>query len=317
MSPDTARGLTPEDKVKTVGLIGCGVMGLAAAGAIIGSGLGLVAFDVRPEAVRKAMDLGARPAASPAALGREADMVIMFLPGPRQVEQAVAGLLATARAGLVVVDMSTVDPSSTERMAGLARERGVAYLDAPVLGRPASLGSWTLPVGGSVEGLERCRPVLELLAGRVVHVGPPGAGNKVKLLNQLMFSAINAMTAEMMAVSEKVGIPPATLFEIITSSKAATVSGLFLELGRNIVAGAYDDPTFSVDLLAKDTRLAVAMASEHGAVPVLGRTIQTVNEIAQAQGFGSKDTSAMWEVFRSLWGGCGKAGGPAPGKESA
>jgi 3-hydroxyisobutyrate dehydrogenase-like beta-hydroxyacid dehydrogenase len=196
-------------------------------------------------------------------------------------------------------------------MARLAGERGVDYLDAPVLGRPSSLGKWTLPVGGSGQALERCRPVLALLAGRIFHVGGPGSGNKIKLLNQLMFSAINAMTAEMMAVSEKVGIPPATLYEIVTSSQAATVSGLFVELGRNVVAGAHDGPTFSVDLLAKDTRLAVSMASEHGAVPILGRMIQTVNELAQAHGLGAKDTSAMWEVFRSLWSQAGRGAGNA------
>ena len=119
-------------------------------------------------------------------------------PGPVQIVECVAGptgLLQTARPGQIIVDMSTVDPGTTQRMATLAREKGVGYVDAPVLGRPARVGKWALPVGGRPEDLERCRPILEVIAAKVMHIGESGSGNKIKLLNQMMFSAINAMTA--------------------------------------------------------------------------------------------------------------------------
>jgi len=107
---------------------------------------------------------------------------------------------------LVIVDMSTVDPGVTRRMSETALQKGVGYLDAPVLGRPAAVGNWALPVGGRAHDLDQCRPILELVAAKIFHIGESGSGNKVKLLNQLMFGAINAMTAEMMAVAEKIGI---------------------------------------------------------------------------------------------------------------
>jgi len=201
----------------------------------------------------------------------------------------------------VIVDMSTVDPGVTQRMADLALKKGVGYLDAPVLGRPASIGNWALPVGGRKQDLEQCRPILELLAAKIFHIGESGSGNKVKLLNQLMFGAINAMTAEMMAIAERLGIPPKVLFETISSSQAATVSNLFKELGGRIAAENYENPTFTVNLLIKDVRLAVEMAKAGDAPPLLGRTVELINEIARAQGFGDSDTSIMWKSIRKIW----------------
>jgi 3-hydroxyisobutyrate dehydrogenase len=290
--------------MKTVGLIGAGTMGLAAGGKILESGRALVVFDVLPGAKEKARALNAGVAATPVEVARQADMVILFLPGPKEVEVCVAGqdgLLQGSNSGLVIVDMSTVDPGVTRRMAELALNKGVGYLDAPVLGRPASIGNWALPVGGRKQDLEECRPVLELLAAKIFHIGESGSGNKIKLLNQLMFGAINAMTAEMMAVAEKIGIPPKVLFETISSSQAATVSNLFKELGGRIAAENYENPTFTVNLLIKDVRLAVEMAKAGDAPPLLGRTVELINEIARAQGFGDSDTSIMWKSVRKIW----------------
>ena len=178
-------------------------------------------------------------------------------------------------------------------MSELAAARSIGYLDAPVLGRPASIGKWTLVVGGRAIDVDRCRPVLQHLAANIFHIGPAGSGNQVKLLNQLMFGAINAMTAEMMAIAEHIGLRPELLYQAITSSNAATVSNLFRELGSRIAAEDYDSPTFSIDLLAKDVRLATEMARAHGAPPILARSVDLLNEVARAQGLGKLDTAAM------------------------
>jgi len=292
--------------MKTIGLVGAGTMGLAAGRKILGAGLSLLVFDVSDGARKKAESMGAGVAATPAGIARQAEMVILFLPGPKDVEACVAGqdgLLDNSHPGLVIVDMSTVDPDVTVRMAERAVNKGVGYLDAPVLGRPAAIGNWALPVGGKREYLEHCRPVLELLAGKIYHIGDSGSGNKVKLLNQLMFGAINAMTAEMTAVAEKIGIPPKVLFETIASSQAATVSNLFKELGGRIAVENYENPTFTVNLLIKDVHLAVEMAEKTDAPPVLGKAVELINEIARAQGYGSYDTSIMWKSIRNMWEG--------------
>lgn len=292
------------EQMDPVGILGAGVMGLAAGRKLIESGRRIVVFDLASVAAEKARHDGAQVAASPTEVATLCPIVLMFLPGPAQISECVAGptgLLQAARPGLIIVDMSTVDPGTTQRMTALARGKGVGYIDAPILGRPARVGKWALPVGGRLEDLERCRPILEVIAAKVMHIGESGSGNKIKLLNQMMFSAINAMTAEMMAVAEKVGVPPKLLYEIIISSQPATVSNLFVELGKNIAADSYDQPTFSVDLLCKDLRLAIEMAKVHGAPPPLAGVIQFLNETAQAQGFGAQDTSVMWKALGAFW----------------
>jgi 3-hydroxyisobutyrate dehydrogenase/2-hydroxy-3-oxopropionate reductase len=188
-------------------------------------------------------------------------------------------------------------------MAALAEKKEIDFLDAPVLGRPITVGQWALPVGGKETVIERCQPVFKIFAAHIFHAGPAGAGHKIKLLNQLMFGAINAMTAEMMATAEKIGIEPRRLFEIITASKAGTVSNLFKELGKRVADGNYEDPTFTVDLLVKDIKLAVQMAKDNNAPPLLARTIEFINEVSQVQGLGSKDTSIMWTSYRGIWDG--------------
>lgn len=287
-----------------VGLIGLGVMGLTSARKIVDVGHPLTVFDISQSAVQKAESLGASIAENPAALAAKSEIVLMFLPGPSEVEQCVSGpegLLSGNRSGMVIADMSTVDPGITQRMAKLAKQKDAGYLDAPVLGRPIAVGKWALPVGGSVEDLNRCRQVFGCVASTIIHVGPSGTGNKIKLLNQLMFGSINAITAEMMAIAKAVGISPKLLYDTITASQAGTVSNLFKELGKHIVAEDYDDPAFTVDLLNKDIRLAVEMAKAYDAPPLLSRTVEYINEIARAQGYGSKDTSVMWKCFRSMW----------------
>lgn len=286
-----------------VGLIGVGNMGILVASSLNQGGFRAVVHDVDPNRLRIARELGAVLGDSPESVAAQVDLVLLVLPGPAQVEAVVAGakgLLAGARKGQVIVDMSTVDPATTRQMGARAEEAGVGYLDAPILGRPSALGHWVLPVGGDPITLERCRPVLESLARKVIHVGPLGAGNTLKLLNALMFSAINAMTAEMMAISVKAGMSPKVLFETLAESQAATVSVLFKEVGAKIVARDFE-PVFAVDLMCKDNRLAIAMAKDCGAPPILANTVQVLNELASARGLGAEDTSALVKVYQALF----------------
>jgi 3-hydroxyisobutyrate dehydrogenase len=288
----------------TVGIIGAGVMGRAAARKLIEAGHRLIVYEIAPASLRKIQDLGATGAASPAEVALQARTVLMFLPGPKEVEGCVLGeqgLLSAAAPGLVIVDLSTIDPETTRRMAKVSASQGVGYLDAPVLGRPSSVGNWALPVGGREEDLGKVKPVLQTLASKIFPIGPSGMGNTVKLLNQLMFGAINAMTAEMMALASHMGIEPQLLYETITASQAGTVSNLFKELGARIGEDRYENPTFTVDLLVKDVHLAARMAAEHGAPLLLTRTVEYINEMAQARGLGSQDTAVMWKEVKRLW----------------
>ncbi|UCD81497.1 MAG: NAD(P)-dependent oxidoreductase [Desulfobacterales bacterium] len=288
-----------------IGIVGTGVMGLTATGKIISAGHTVSAYDVSSDAAARAGQLGAQIAETPAEVAGKSDMVLLFLPGPVEVKNCVAGadgLLSAMQAGKIIVDMSTSDPTMSEQMAKLADRKGIDFLDAPVLGRPISVGQWALPVGGNNEAIERCKPVFQLFAANIFHAGPVGAGHKIKLLNQLMFGAINAMAAEMMAIADKIGIAPRRLFEIITASQAGTVSNLFKELGQRIAEENYENPTFTVNLLVKDIKLAVQMAREKNAPPILARTIELINEVSQVQGLGNQDTAIMWQSYRNIWG---------------
>lgn len=290
--------------VKRVGIVGTGVMGRTVAARLLGAGIPVGGYDAFAGCVEAAGQAGIAMHDTLAELARESDWIVLFLPGPREIAECVGGtqgLLSTLAPGSVIIDMCTSSPENTVAMADASGKVGVAYLDAPVLGRPATVGKWGIPVGGEAAALDEVRPLLELLAASVAHVGGPGAGHKVKLLNQLMFGAINAMTAEMMAVAEQVGIDPGRLYEIITASQAGTVSNLFRELGGRISEGRYADPTFTVSLLVKDVRLGLEMAEAAGAPLLLGRTIDFLNRAAVSQGYGASDTSIMWQAVRQFW----------------
>jgi 3-hydroxyisobutyrate dehydrogenase-like beta-hydroxyacid dehydrogenase len=286
----------------TVGLIGAGTMGGRVLTRLIESGCRVVVRDIAPEAARRASENGGEVVTSPAEVARRAELVLMSLPMPADVQTVVTGdegLLTASREGMVIVDLSTVDPQTTRHNAAEAAGRGVGYLDAPVLGRPAGCGRWTLPVGGGEGHLARARPVLELLATRIIHVGMSGAGNTVKLLNNLMFSAINAVTAEVLAICAACGMDAQVFVQTVADSGAATVSNLFRELGPKILARDFS-PAFSIDLLHKDVRLGLEMASRARVPTIISTAGAVLIEMARARGLGPEDTGAVVKVFEAL-----------------
>lgn len=290
--------------MKSVGLCGAGMMGRHAATALMEAGYRVVVYDVSPQARDRAKTLGAVIADNPAAVIREVETVLMSLPGPNEVRNCVVGtdgLLKGGARGKTIVDLSTVDPTVSVHMSEAAEQHEIAYLDAPVLGRPDTVGRWVFPVGGSSEAIETVRPVLQVLSSRICPTGPVGSGNKIKLLNQLMSGAINAITGEVMAIASEMGVPHKVLYETIAGSEAVTVSKLFVELSERIVNDHYSEPTFTVDLMLKDVRLAADMARDCGAPPVLTRSVEFINETAQTAGLGGYDTAVLWKGVRGLW----------------
>lgn len=290
----------PEAPVKTVGLIGCGRMGCCMLECLLKGGFDVVAYDVFPAAAQRAADMGATVVETPAAMAGKADMILMSLPGPVQLEAVLFGENGLAQAlesRHVVVDTSTVDPETTRKNEARVAETGAAYLDCPILGRPSATGKWMLPTGGSPEALEHVKPALLTFAANAIPVGGPGAGNALKLLNQMMFSCINAISSEVMAICDHVGIDRNVFYETVASSSAATVSGLFREVGKCIINDSFETPAFTVDLLIKDTKLALQMAKEANAPSMLAGTAQMYNELASANGLGMQDTAALYKVF--------------------
>lgn len=291
-----------EKKRIKIGLVGIGNIGQIIASKLLENKYQVIGYDLLPELRKNAYGIGVEIVNSVGDIPKEAKVILLSLPGPIQVNEVVSGnkgLLSTAQKGQIIIDLSTVDPLTTRSMASIAEKIGVGYLDAPILGRPISIGQWVLPVGGCIDNFKLCEPILKTFAKQAVYVGSSGAGNTLKLINQLMFSTINAMTAEMMIVAKKAGLSPKVVFETISKSGAATVSGLFCEVAKKIVENNFD-PIFSVDLLCKDNGLAVEMAKKSGAPLIIASSVQVLNEIAQAKGLGNKDTAALIKVYEGL-----------------
>jgi 3-hydroxyisobutyrate dehydrogenase-like beta-hydroxyacid dehydrogenase len=285
-----------------VGLIGIGLMGAPIAHRLVEHGYEVVVFDKSDAAMGHARDIGCTTANSPREVGASTRLVLMSLPRPEHVTDVVRSgkdcLLAGMRNGSLIVDTSTVDPATSQDNASAAAERGVGYLDCPILGRPSGCGRWTLPAGGDPEHLRAATPVLETFASRIVHIGPSGHANMLKLLNNLMFGAINSVTAEMFALGERLGMDPGLLFDTIVNSGAATVSNLFKEIGPKIVANEFT-PNFTINNLEKDVGLGLAMARASGMILEFSEMGQRLNEAAQAAGLGDEDTAAVCKAVIS------------------
>ena len=283
-----------------VGLVGYGIMGAPMAQRLVEAGHRVTVFDKDADALTRATTLGCSTAPTPSALAAKTSVVLLSLPRPEHVRLVVFEgadcLLDGALGGSVIVDTSTVDPQTSRHNAELADERGVGYLDCPILGRPSNVGAWTLPVGGESEHLERARPVLNAFASNVIHLGPVGQGNTLKLLNNLMFGAINSITAEVFALSDHLDIDRRLLFETIADSGAATVSNLFKELGRKIVDEEFT-PNFTVDNLVKDVGLGIEMAALIGVHLPFSESGQELNRRAQEMGLGTEDSAAVVKIY--------------------
>lgn len=251
-------------------------------------------WDVRAIAVP-----GVSTAGDAAALVRDRDVVIACLPSPVETSSVVeepAFLEAFRSGNAVFVDASTSDPASFQALA--ARIGGVQarMVDGPILGRPDRVGAWTIPLGGDAIAVAQARPVLERLAARVEHVGPLGSGHAIKLLNNLMFGAINVITAEAIGACSYVGVDPRRFVELVTGSQAATVSPLFRDLAPRML-GSEDEILFSTALLAKDAALARGMCEAAGVPVRLAPHVAAAAAEAVVAGFGDEDSASLVRLY--------------------
>ena len=254
-----------------VGLVGLGRMGSAMARALANAGMPLVLANrtwSRCESL--ADELGCRAEASPAAVAATADVTLTMLADDRAVEDVYGGergLLAGARRGAVLVDLSTVTPGLLRRFEAPARDAGVGLLDAPVSGSTATAasGTLTLMVGGEAGDLERARPALEPLAASIYHVGALGTGGAMKLAVNTVIFGLNGAVAEGLVLAEAAGIDRALAYEVLATS---AVGAPYLGYKRaSFLDPAGTPPAFSLALAEKDLTLIAALARELG-VPV-------------------------------------------------
>jgi len=283
-----------------LGVVGLGVMGGRAARALAAAGTPVLVHDLSPRLVEAARADGLEVAASLQDLADRCEVVVLSLPGPPAV-LAVARDLAAAARGTTVLDTSTVDPATARAAAELLAASGGDWADCPVLGRPGSVGSWTVPVGGSEAAAAVAAAVLEPVTRAVVRVGGVGTAATIKVLNNLMLSAINAVTAEALLLAEAAGLDPGTFVDVVVDSGAASVSPLFRDVAARAVDGDFS-PTFPVRLMHKDNHLAVTLADQLGVPLLVGGAAHALNTMAMASGHADEDSIAVLRALEDLTG---------------
>ncbi len=284
-----------------IGFVGTGTMGRPIAECLVSAGHRLTIHDANPAAMGPLLGHGAVVAADNAAeAAYGAEVVFTSLPGPREVE-AVAldpgqGIFAGLRRGGTYIDLTTNAPATIRRVAEAARQRDVAFLDAPVSGRPPNM---TVMVGGREADFGHCRPLFEAIAKNVFYVGPSGAGCTAKLVTQYLGYTNFIAALEGLLVAAKAGIDLGVLAEIVPVS--AGQSRTFDNAARSVLSGAFVSGG-TLDIVAKDMDLAVSLARELGAPVALGALASDFYKRAQAQGWGQEGYPIVARILEAMAG---------------
>lgn len=283
-----------------VGFVGLGTMGGRMVARLIGAGYAPLVYDLVPAAVERAVAAGATAGADLSAIVREGDVVLSSLPMPSDVEGVYEQVAGSVRPGQVCADLSTIDPATARRVAGMLEGKGARFLDAPVSGGPRGVEAGTLAVmvGGDAAALEVVRPVLAAFSARVFHVGPVGAGSVVKLANQLLVGAGTIAAMEAVAFAERAGVAPETLLDVVSASTGDSAM-LRRSIGEFVLTGDFS-PQFALRLLVKDLRLYRAEADGLGVPSPSGRPTLDLYERALERGLGGEDFAAIVKLIEGV-----------------
>jgi len=290
-----------------IGFIGVGTMGLPMATNLVKKGFAVIAYDLNPEAVKAAASAGMKAAASAAEAVAGADLVVTMLPSSPHVELAYTGdggVVNAARQGTLCIDMSTVDPAASRRVAAAAAERGIRFVDAPVSGgTPRAIdGTLAIMVGGSAEDFEAALPVLRAMGANVTHVGPVGSGEVVKLCNNLIAGVAAVAVSEAFRIAEGFGVDPKVVTEVIAKSSGHTWVMEHMHPVPGLVARAASTngyaPGFMTDLMCKDVGLAVDAARNLRIPLFVAPAAQQVYRLASSHGLARKDFTSVYTFLK-------------------
>ena len=289
----------------TLGFIGLGNMGRPMASNLCRKGFSVIVHDVNPAPVEQLKALGAAVAANAGTVAENADVIFTMLPDSAAVDAVVAGpdgLIARGRKGATIVEMSTIDPNVTDRLAAAAAARGMSFADAPVgrLASHAERGESLFMVGAEPAVFARITPMLEAMGTTIHHCGPAGTGMRTKLVNNYLAIISCQLNAEAIALSQRFGLSLEKSLDVIHGT-TATNGQLKLAWPLKVLKGDVA-PGFTIDLAHKDLTLIVEAANS-AKVPVpIAAAAREAFSTARAEGHGAKDFSAMVDAL------CGRAG---------
>jgi 3-hydroxyisobutyrate dehydrogenase len=288
-----------------IAFIGTGTMGQPMLANLVRKGFEVIAWDVAVAALDAAVRLGAERAGSAAEAALAGEQVITMLPSSANVEAVYLGADGIGEVvppGRLCIDMSTIDPATSQRVAARLEARGVRFLDAPVSGGVggAVAGSLAIMVGGAERDLEAARPTFAAMGANIIHVGGVGAGEVAKLCNNLISGSALVAVAEAFRIGEAYGVDAKVLTEVIGKSSGATWAMAHAHPVPGIVESAASSrqyaPGFMTDLMAKDLGLAVAAARDKRVPVVVAPAAQQLYRMASAHGWGRKDFSSVYQL---------------------
>jgi 3-hydroxyisobutyrate dehydrogenase-like beta-hydroxyacid dehydrogenase len=288
----------------TVGFIGLGNMGNPMAGNILKGGFPMTVFDKNPKVMENLVQAGAKAASSARGVAESVEVLCSCVPGSPESEDlylGAGGVIAAAKAGNVLVDMSSVLPSTPRKLEAAAKARGVQFLESPVSGGVTGARAATLAVmtGGDAAVLERVRPVLQCVGPNIYHVGPVGAGNTVKAINNMMASCNALAMMEGLVLGLKAGLSLETVYNVVKDSSGN--SNALARVPRALIPRNFE-PGFKVQLMNKDLDTFNSIARELHVPVSFANVAQRYQQAGLAAGLGEKDTSVLFTLIEKLAG---------------
>ncbi|WP_380183922.1 2-hydroxy-3-oxopropionate reductase [Kalamiella sp. sgz302252] len=285
-----------------IGFIGLGIMGKPMSKNLIKAGYSLVVRDHNAESVAELVSSGATSADSAKAVAEQSDVIITMLPNSPHVKEVLlgeGGVIEGAKAGTIVIDMSSIAPLASREIHEELAKKGIALLDAPVSGgEPKAIdGTLSVMVGGDKELFDKCYDIMKAMAGSVVHTGEIGAGNVTKLANQVIVALNIAAMSEALALATKAGVNPELVYQAIRGGLAGST---VLDAKAPMVMNRNFKPGFRIDLHIKD--LANALDTSHGVGAQLPLTaaVMEMMQALKADGLGTADHSALACYYEKL-----------------
>ncbi len=285
--------------IMNVGFIGLGTMGAPMARNLLNKGHRLIVADVEPAAVSALTAAGATAAATPRDVAAGSEIVITMLPDAPDVERVALGadgIVAGIRAGTIYIDMSTIDPRTTRNVGAAIAAKGAAMIDSPV-GKTADAavaGTLTLMVGGPEDVVARCRPVLDCMGTDFFYCGDLGAGQTMKLVNNLLATAVSEASIEALVSGVKSGLTLDTMMRVFRTTMAWN-NALAIALPKRPLAGDFS-PGFMMKLAHKDCRLALQMVDALGVSAPVGRAALASLDEGLKRGLQDHDVGALLKL---------------------
>ena len=286
-----------------VGVLGCGAMGKGMIKNLLRNGFEVLVYDVETEAAQSVKMLGATPMTSIQSVAEKSSYLLTSLPSPHSVEEALIGgngAVHCMEHGSFILDMSTTDVDTTRKIYAKAKSKGVFFFDCPVSGGPdgAQSGELTIMVGGDLDRFEHIELILTAIGKEIEYIGETGSGQAVKLCNNMVVAGLVVLLSETFLTGVKAGVPVDKIAELM--QKGSAQNKVLSVFGPNLMYGTHENVKFLLSHMTKDVNLYLKLAKQEKVPTFLGSIINQLFEIANNNGKGGLDTSAVSQVLEKL-----------------